>query len=167
MANYIRLWNIRMDTWCPQISPRFIATKTHPMTSSNGSIFHVSCPWSGKSTGHQWISPHKGQWRGASMPSLICAWTSGWANNRKAGDLRRHRVHYDVIVVVNDPMDALITPLDITKWNEAEIVRKFASVVHTVYFSPAQPSRRITVVNIFILGHKMGWQFYDSDCQSK
>ena len=31
-------------------------------------------------------SPHKGQWRGALMFSLICAWISGWANNREAGD---------------------------------------------------------------------------------
>ena len=39
------------------------------------------------------ISPHKCQWRG----DLICAWISGWVNNRDAGDLRRNRAHYDVI----------------------------------------------------------------------
>ena len=39
-------------------------------------------------------SPHKGQWRGALMFSLICAWINGWVNNREAGDLRRHRAHY-------------------------------------------------------------------------
>ena len=44
-------------------------------------------------------SPHKGQWRGVLMFSLICAWTNGWVNNRNAGDLRRHRAHYDVIVM--------------------------------------------------------------------
>ena len=44
-------------------------------------------------------SPHKGQWRWASMFSLICVWISGWVNNREAGDLRRHRAHYDVIVM--------------------------------------------------------------------
>ena len=42
-------------------------------------------------------SPHKGQWRGVLMFSLISAWTNGWLNNRNAGDLRRHRAHYDVI----------------------------------------------------------------------
>ena len=31
---------------------------------------------------------------------LICAWTNGWVNNRDAGDLRRHRSHYDVTVMV-------------------------------------------------------------------
>ena len=34
-------------------------------------------------------SPHKGQWRGALMISLICVWIKGWENSREAGDLRR------------------------------------------------------------------------------
>ena len=46
-------------------------------------------------------SSHKGQWRGALMFSLICVWINGWVNNRKAGDLRRYRVHYDVTVMKN------------------------------------------------------------------
>ena len=45
-------------------------------------------------------SPRKGQWRGALMFSLICAWVNGWVNNREAGDLRRHQAHYGVIVMV-------------------------------------------------------------------
>ena len=45
-------------------------------------------------------SPHKGQWRGALVFSLICAWTNDCASNRDAGDLRRHRAHYDVTVIV-------------------------------------------------------------------
>ena len=44
-------------------------------------------------------SSHKGQWRGALMFSLICVWMNGWVNNREAGDLRRYRAHYDVIVM--------------------------------------------------------------------
>ena len=44
-------------------------------------------------------SPHKGQWRGALMLSLICAWINGWVNNCEAGDLRRHRAHYGVTVM--------------------------------------------------------------------
>ena len=43
-------------------------------------------------------SPHKGQWRGALMFSLICVWINGWVNNREAGDLRRYRAHYYIIV---------------------------------------------------------------------
>ena len=45
-------------------------------------------------------SPHKGQWRGALIFSLICAWINGWLNNRKAGNLRCHRAHYDVTVII-------------------------------------------------------------------
>ena len=45
-------------------------------------------------------SPHKGQWRGALMFSLICARINGWVNKREAGDLRRHHAHYDVIVML-------------------------------------------------------------------
>ena len=45
------------------------------------------------------ISPHKGQWRGALMFSLICVWINGWVNNGGAGYLRRHCAHYDVTVM--------------------------------------------------------------------
>ena len=44
-------------------------------------------------------SSHKGQWRGTLMFSLICARINDWVNNREAGDLRRHRGHYDVNVM--------------------------------------------------------------------
>ena len=44
-------------------------------------------------------SPHKGQWRGALMFSLIYVWINDWVNNREAGDLRRYRTHYDVIEI--------------------------------------------------------------------
>ena len=43
--------------------------------------------------------PHKGQWRGALMFTLICARKNGWVNNGEAGDLRRYLAHYDVIVM--------------------------------------------------------------------
>ena len=44
-------------------------------------------------------SPHKGQWRGTLMFSLICVWINVWVNNREAGDLRLYHAHYDVIVM--------------------------------------------------------------------
>ena len=44
-------------------------------------------------------SPHKGQWRGTFMFSLISTRTNGWVNNLHAGDLRRHRAHYDVTLM--------------------------------------------------------------------
>ena len=47
-------------------------------------------------------SPHKGQWRGAFMFTLICARINGWVNNCETGDLRRYRANYDVIVMISD-----------------------------------------------------------------
>ena len=44
-------------------------------------------------------SPHKGQWRGALMFSLICVWINDWVNNGDAGDLIRYCAHCDVINV--------------------------------------------------------------------
>ena len=54
------------------------------MTSSNGKIFSVT-----------------GQWRGALMFSLFCARIDSSVNNGEAGDLRRHRAHYEVSVMKN------------------------------------------------------------------
>ena len=68
------------------------------MTSSNGNIFSVTGPLWGEITGHRWISSQS-QGRGALTFSLICAWTNGWANHWDAGDLRRHRAHYNVTVM--------------------------------------------------------------------
>ena len=45
-------------------------------------------------------SPHKGQWNGALMFSLICAWIDTWVNNGEAGDSRRHWC-----VIVMPPVD--------------------------------------------------------------
>ena len=44
-------------------------------------------------------SPHKGQWHGALMFSLICIWINDWVNNREAGDLGRYHPHYNAIVM--------------------------------------------------------------------
>ena len=33
------------------------------------------------------------------MFSLTCVWITGWVNNHGAGDLKRHRGHYDVTVM--------------------------------------------------------------------
>ena len=48
------------------------------MTSSNGNIFHVTGPLCGE------------------FRAVISARINGWLNNDEAGDLRRHRAHYDV-----------------------------------------------------------------------
>ena len=58
-------------------------------------------------------SPHKGQWGGPLIFSLIFGWTNGWAHNRDAGDMRRHRVHYDATVIdpgtIADGPDLFVT----------------------------------------------------------
>ena len=62
---------------------------------------HFPCYWPFVREIHRspLISPRKGQWRGALMFSLICAWINGWVNNYQDDDLRRHRAHYDVTVM--------------------------------------------------------------------
>ena len=81
-------------------SSQFMFWSRNMMKSSNGNIFRV--------TGLVWgihrspvNSPHKGQWRGTSMFSMICAWTNDIVNNHEVGDLRRHRTNYDVTVMNN------------------------------------------------------------------
>ena len=92
-----RTWWETFQWWC-DVNP----TSGFMMTSSNGHIFRVIGLLWGESIGHHWIldpppppppppppththtHTHKGQWRGAVMFSLICAWPNGWANNRDA-----------------------------------------------------------------------------------
>ena len=63
------------------------------MTSSNGNILRIT---GSEFTGHRWIPRTK-----ASDAELcfLCVWINGWVNNREAGDLKRHRAHYDISVM--------------------------------------------------------------------
>ena len=65
------------------------------MTSSNGNMFHVTGFFVGNSPVTVGNSPYTDQWRGALMFSL----NKRPSKNQDAGDLRRHRAHYDVIVM--------------------------------------------------------------------
>ena len=60
-------------------------------------------------------SPHKGEWSGALMLSLICASTNSWANNGEAGVLRHHCAHYHVIVMGFNTDSGTITPMPLKK----------------------------------------------------
>ena len=53
------------------------------------------------------------------MFPLICAWTNGWVNNRDAGDLRRHRDHYDVTAMTCGSLErtAIVTSKSTVEWN--------------------------------------------------
>ena len=70
------------------------------MTSSNGNIFRATGHVCRDFTGLRWNSPHKGQWRGALIYSLICVWINGCVNNRGAGDFRRYCAHYDISIML-------------------------------------------------------------------
>ena len=84
-------------------------------------------------------SPHKGQWRRALMFSLICVWINGWVNNREAGDLRRHRAHYDFIVM----NEAILKEMDIILWRRLEKI-PWWTVSRVNTFRPTPNGRHFT-----------------------
>ena len=69
------------------------------MTSSNRNIFRVTGPLCGDFTGPGEFPAQRPVTR-ALMFSLICPRMNDWVNSREAGDLRHHRGHYDVIVMI-------------------------------------------------------------------
>ena len=72
-------------------------------------------------------SPHKGQWRGGLMFSLICDWMINWVTNRD-GDLRRNQAHYDAIV-----MDKLyIKAYGSSLWREGLVTVSIFNNGHTL-----------------------------------
>ena len=87
------------------------------------------------------ISLHKGQWRGALM-LLICIWINGWVNNREAGDLRRHRAHYDV-TVMNPSTLFLVSQInpydDVMTWKHSSHNWPFVRGIHR---SPEESSHK-------------------------
>ena len=89
----MQLWLIRVNL------PKHNKAKPAMMTSSNGNIFRVTAPLCGEFTGPRWIPHTKAS--DAELFSLI-GFLNGWVNNRDAGDLRRHRAHYDVTVMVHN-----------------------------------------------------------------
>ena len=90
-------WNLLMH-----IISVIVRSFTYPMlmmTSSNGNIFRVTGHLCGEFTGRG-ESPAQRPVTGSFDVSLICARINDWVNNREAGDLRRHRGHYDVNVML-------------------------------------------------------------------
>ena len=61
-------------------------------------LLQLVCEW-GEFTGHRWIPGTKASDAELLYFALICAWVNGWVNNREAGDLRRHRAHYQATVM--------------------------------------------------------------------
>ena len=86
---------LAMLAWCRGMwTLLFCLPKT---TSSNRSLFRVTGPLWGESTDDQWIPLTKAS--DAELWRFL--WTTDWANNREAGDLRRQSANYDVIVMFN------------------------------------------------------------------
>ena len=93
-------------------------------------------------------SPHKGQWRGALIFSLICARINGWVNKRPAGDLTRHLAHYDVIVMTGNKASFFIETatwicLSLAKdlhWNWTIILMTFSSMA----------AQKVVILTIFV-----------------
>ena len=81
-------------------------------------------------------SPHKGQWRGALIFSVICARINGWVNNGKAGDLRRRRAHNDVIVMfINSPHTSDVIESVVQDELQGSVLRKETCFVVTLIWT--------------------------------
>ena len=68
------------------------------MTSSNGNIFRVTGPLCGEFTGPGEFPAQRPVTQRFDVFFDLCL-NKRLKNNRDAGDLRRHRVHYDVVVM--------------------------------------------------------------------
>ena len=122
------------------------STHTTMMTSANRKHFPRYWPFVRGNHRSPVNSPHEGQWRGAFMFSLNFTWINRWVNTREAGDFRRRRAHYDVIVMtsrrvihVSDPHPHLVlnmlneihvwTPELATPWTPILLCQKSSYVM--------------------------------------
>ena len=72
------------------------------MTPSNGNILRVTDPLCGEFTGDRWIPRTQRPATRSFDVFFDLRLNNGWVNNRDAGDLGRHRAHYDVILMCYD-----------------------------------------------------------------
>ena len=107
------------------------------MTSFNGNILRVAGSLFGELTGHRWIPIAK-----TGDAELWCflwsvPWMIGRVNNREAGELIRHRTHYDVIVM-NNTVHAGLPYLGSTP-PAGTVMTQFASKIHDgLLYAPKQ-----------------------------
>ena len=75
--------------------------------------------------------PHKGQWRGALMLYLICAWINGWVSNHEAGDLIHHRARYDATVMLGvEKLKISYNKEDLINWRLYPSPGRHESIYH-------------------------------------
>ena len=120
-----------MEHWAASLAMRWHTAltqmvRTSTMTSSNGNIFSVTGHLCGEFTGHRWIPRPKASDADLLMFSLICTWINGWANNREAGDLRRHCVHYDVTAMRTNYFFTILPRLAVPQNNVTPRVEFFS-----------------------------------------
>ena len=91
-------------------------------------------------------SPHKGQWRGALMFSLIYAWRNGWVNNRDAGDLWLYHPHYEVSVMRKATWTLLlhmVFPMFVLLWQQlASMAQLFHAALLAEVINTWKPAQR-------------------------
>ena len=86
-----------------------------------------------ENTGYRWISLTE-----AGDAELWCfLWSappkSGWSNNRDAGDLKRHRTHYDVIVMIMEKSKGHILHIS-QLWCVFWFIAWFMVLKHQIWF---------------------------------
>ena len=87
----MRIWNVSI----------------HMMTSSNGNVFLVTGPLCGEFTGPGEIPAQRPVTQSFDV-FFDLRMINAWVNNREAGDLRRHRRHYDVTVMTSPVLMVVI-----------------------------------------------------------
>ena len=92
------------------------------MTSSNGNIFRVLAICAGNSPVPGEFPAHRPV-TGSLMISLIYVWMNGWVNTGEAGDMRRYRAHYDVIVMHFTALGLMDSPIGLAGY----IMEKFST----------------------------------------
>ena len=98
LNHYLNRYRIAISDVCKRNLIRRVILPTMK-TSSNEVVFRVTDHLWGEFTRHRWFPRTNGQWSGSLMFPLIGTWINGWLSNREAGDLRRHRAHYDFTVI--------------------------------------------------------------------
>ena len=95
------------------------------MTSSNGNIFALLAICAGNSPVPGEFPAQRPVMRSFDFYSLICTRINGWVNNGEAGDLTRHRAHYDVIVMTSP--DILAINRSLHAYTSPSICSKFTT----------------------------------------
>ena len=85
-------------------------------------------------------SLHEGQWHRTLMLSLICTQINSWVNNGGAGDLRHHRAHFDVTVIIRSLR--LMPATDLLTWYQWVLAWMCCFLLYT------QQNRHTTLNNL-------------------